>query len=75
MSRFKRFSAIIQDGKLSTWIVRVRAGDADAARAKAVALAEQEAMTVYPDAEVRKLMTRDKFSVSHLFQGHVRDAG
>ncbi len=74
MSRQRHFSAVIQDGNLTTSVVRVHASDPESARRAAVRKAAKLASAAYPDEAVRKLMTRDKFSVSHLFTGHVKDA-
>lgn len=74
MSRHRHFSAIVQDGNLTTSVVRVHASDAEKAKAAALRKAAKEARTAWPDDATRKLMTRDKFSVSHLFTGHVKEA-
>ncbi len=74
MSRWRRFSAIVQDGKLTVSVVRVRAETIEKAKVAALAKAQKEASTAWPDDKMRMLMTSGKFEVIFLFEGHVRDA-
>lgn len=75
MSRWQRFSAIVQDGRRRVQVVRVVAADAVAARAAALRKAQKEAMSPPSDGAERKVMTRDKFVVHSVYRGHLRDAG
>ncbi len=74
MSRWRRFSAIVRIGARITAVVRVRAETVEQARAAALAKAQKEARTRWPDPAERKVMTRDKYVLIFLFEGHVRDA-
>lgn len=72
-SRHRRFTAIVQDGSRMTWLVRTTAPDAAQAARKAVARAQKEAISRYPDPIHRKMMTNNYFAISHLFHGHARE--
>jgi len=73
MGRHRRYTAVVQDGALTVWIVRVLSSTIQKASVAALAKARKEARRKYPDDSVRKLMTKDSWRLIALFHGHARD--